>query len=207
VRAATWAPSGANRQAFTFVVVTERDQIARIAGLWERAAGFYCNVLAPNTCGSQDLKARAAMEHQRQHFADVPAVIFACYRPSRFGSRLVGNMRALRRVPGTLGVLAALRLLFRLRRWSDHAAAASVYPAVENLLLAARARGLGATLTTWHFALEPSFAAVLGLPRGQRIYAAIPVGYPVGRFGPVARKPVSEALRWERWAPDAEPGR
>jgi nitroreductase len=79
------------------------------------------------------------------------------------------------------------------------AEAASVYPGVQNLLLCARALGLGATLTTLHLALEGEFKRVLGIPRTVKTFAIVPVGWPIGRFGPVRRRPISEVIRWQRW--------
>jgi nitroreductase len=77
--------------------------------------------------------------------------------------------------------------------------AASIYPGVQNLLLAARALGLGANITTWHMFLEHEWKRVLGLPKAWNTYAVIPVGWPRGRFGPVTRRPASEAIHWDRW--------
>ncbi len=68
-------------------------------------------------------------------------------------------------------------------RWSG----ASIYPAVQNMLLAARALGLGAILTTRHLLYEKETEAALGLPPGVHSYAILPIGYPMGRFGPVGR--------------------
>jgi len=77
--------------------------------------------------------------------------------------------------------------------------AASVYPGVQNLLLTARALGLGATLTTMHLFLEAEFKDVLGVPRNVKTYALLPVGWPQGRHGPVSRRPVTEVIRRDRW--------
>jgi nitroreductase len=79
------------------------------------------------------------------------------------------------------------------------AEAASVYPGVQNLLLTARALGLGATLTTLHLALESEFKKVLGIPKSTRTFALIPVGYPLGRFGPVRRRAAEHVIHWDRW--------
>src|SRR3954447_1611926 len=62
---------------------------------------------------------------------------------------------------------------------------ASIFPAVQNMLLAARAVGLGATLTTLYLIHEKETEAALGLPEGQHSYAILPIGFPMGRFGPV----------------------
>jgi nitroreductase len=76
---------------------------------------------------------------------------------------------------------------------------ASIYPAVQNMLLAARALGLGATLTTRHLLYEKEAEAALGLPPGVHSYAIIPIGYPMGKFGPVGRGPLKEIVYQDRW--------
>jgi nitroreductase len=75
----------------------------------------------------------------------------------------------------------------------------SIYPAVQNMLLAARALGLGATLTTLYLGFEKEAEAALGLPDGVHSYAIIPVGYPMGRFGPVRRTALSDVVYEDRW--------
>jgi nitroreductase len=76
---------------------------------------------------------------------------------------------------------------------SDSAAVgASVFPAVQNMLLAARALGLGATLTARHVAFREEVEKLLGLPDTMRSFAILPIGYPMGKFGPTRRLPVSE---------------
>jgi nitroreductase len=74
-------------------------------------------------------------------------------------------------------------------------AGSSIYPAVQNILLAARALGFGATLTTLYLNFEKEVEAALGLPTDWHSYAIIPIGYPMGRFGPVAgfRSPMSSS--------------
>ena len=76
---------------------------------------------------------------------------------------------------------------------------ASIYPAVQNMLLAARALGLGATLTTRHLLYEKEAEAALGLPPGVHSYAILPIGYPMGKFGPVGRGPLKEIVFQDRW--------
>jgi nitroreductase len=75
----------------------------------------------------------------------------------------------------------------------------SLFPAVQNLMLAARARGLGTTLTTLHKLREREVKAVLGMPDDWETVALIPVGYPRGRFGRVLRRPSAQATHWDRW--------
>jgi nitroreductase len=70
---------------------------------------------------------------------------------------------------------------------TTHWSGGSIFPAVQNILLAARALGLGATLTTLHLSFEKETEAALGLPPDAHSYAIVPIGYPMGRFGPVHR--------------------
>ena len=76
---------------------------------------------------------------------------------------------------------------------------ASIYPAVQNILLAARALGLGATLTTLYLTFEQEAEAALGLPADVHSYALLPIGFPVGRFGPVRRVALDDVVFEDRW--------
>ncbi|MDA0269529.1 MAG: nitroreductase family protein [Chloroflexi bacterium] len=76
---------------------------------------------------------------------------------------------------------------------------ASIYPAVQNMLLAARALGLGATLTSRHIRHAAEVDAIFGLPADAHSYAIIPLGYPMGRFGPTRRAPLEEVVYSDRW--------
>ncbi len=78
--------------------------------------------------------------------------------------------------------------------------ASSVWPGIQNLLLAARASGLGAAPTTYALAFRDELEAVLELPSGVRAQAVIPVGVPLGRFGPVRRLPVDDVMMCDRWS-------
>ena len=81
----------------------------------------------------------------------------------------------------------------------DVRTAAGVYPAVQNLMLAARSLGLGTTLTTRHRQAMPETRAALGIPDDVTIHAVIPVGYPLGRWGEAPRRPVREVAHRDRW--------
>jgi len=75
----------------------------------------------------------------------------------------------------------------------------SIYPAVQNMLLAARVLGLGAPLTTLYLQFEKAAEAALGLPPGVHSYALLPIGYPLGRFGPVRRIALADVVFEDRW--------
>jgi nitroreductase len=76
---------------------------------------------------------------------------------------------------------------------------ASIYPAVQNMLLAARALGLGATLTARHMVYAREVDSILGLPPNYASFAILPIGYPIGKFGPVRRGPLNEVAFLDEW--------
>src|SRR6185437_14453450 len=78
-------------------------------------------------------------------------------------------------------------------------AGSSIYPAVQNMLLAARALGLGATLTTLYLNFEKEAEAAFGLPPDVHSYALLPIGYPMGRFGRVRRVPLADVVYEAQW--------
>lgn len=82
---------------------------------------------------------------------------------------------------------------------------ASLFPAAQNLMLAARALGLGSTLTTFNDHADSEIREWLELPDDVRIACMLPIGWPARDFGPVRRRPVDEVIHWERWQPDLRP--
>jgi nitroreductase len=117
-------------------------------------------------------RSRAALQWQADHLQDVPALIIACTDADP------AMTPAGRRAAG----------------------AVSIWPAIQNLLLAARALGLGATPTTLALADRDASRTILELPDDIEAHCLIPVGYPIGRFGPVQRPPVSQITRFDRWS-------
>jgi nitroreductase len=203
VEAATWAPSAANIQGFSFVVVTDREVMTRVAKLWRVVCDFYVAALwldysDPAEAAAAD-RVLESIRYQRDHFHETPALIVACYRLAEY-------RRLMRRHPGRfaralrrLGLRRSVLLFRGMPALEARVEAASIYPAVQNLLLAARALGLAANLTSWHLLLEAEFKAALGIPRDLHTFALIPVGWPVGQFGPVKRRPAAELIHRDRW--------
>jgi nitroreductase len=76
---------------------------------------------------------------------------------------------------------------------------ASIYPAVQNLMLAARAEGLGTTLTTLHKLHEAEVRQLLGVPDDVETMALIPLGWPKGKFGTPSRLPIEKVVYWDQW--------
>jgi nitroreductase len=75
----------------------------------------------------------------------------------------------------------------------------SVLPAVQNLLLAARALGIGSTLTTLHDDVMPRVQEMFNVPDSAQFYCCIPLGYPRGRFGTTLRRATSDTTYWDTW--------
>ena len=171
LEAATWAPSGSNRQPWRFVVLRSPEVRAVLGpayrrGWAEMGAGYGLSEVDPD-----DNSPRARMGRTMQEFVDnfesVPVYVLFCVE---------GRGR-----PPLL---------------SD---GASIYPAMQNFMLAARAHGLGTVPTTWFAYAEDELRQVVGIPDEWLIAALLPVGYPRGGHGPVRRRPVDDFVRLDQW--------
>jgi nitroreductase len=201
ITAATYGPSGGNNQTYSFVVVTDRDQVARLAPIWRRIVDFYVASQSPPEHMSEDAWQRliATLRYQADHFEEIPVLIVACYELRSAMKRMMRNLDKQRAGLRALGPWHSISSTRNIAKFASTGETASVYPGLQNLLLMARALGLGATLTTWHTLFEQEFKSVLGIPRHVNTYAIVPVGWPMGRFGPVNRRPAVDAIRWDRW--------
>lgn len=182
IEAATWAPTGGNAQPWRVVVVRDPErkrELGRMyADRWVAYAKGHRGLLESQPEGVRDRAERMlrAGDHLAAHFGATPAVLVFCFNPERMAI----TDAALDRVSVVGG--------------------ASVYPAIQNALLACRAEGLGCVLTTLLCECEPQVRALLGIPEPWGTAAAIPVGYPVLRgHGPLSRRPVEKMAFAERW--------
>jgi len=202
IEAASYAPSGGNHQTFSFVVITDREQIARLAPIWRRIVTWYITTQTPPEHMDDAAWGRltATLQHQADHFEEIPVLVIACYEIRTAMKRMMKNLGLQRAGMAGLGVGKTLASLRNANRMAGLAEAASIYPAVQNLLLAARAHGLAATLTTWHLMFEQEIKKALGIPRYVHTYAIVPIGWPAGNFGPVRRRDARESIHWERWS-------
>lgn len=179
IDAANQAPSGSNAQNGRWIVVRDRAVREKLAELNMKVFQAYTApagarpVALPHQAADARARMLEAVRWQAQHFAEIPAHVIAC-----------------------LQVALPLRDTFT----AGAGAGGSIWPGVQNLLLAARALGLAATPTTFAIADRAAAREVLGLPEDILPFALIPVGYPLGKFGPVTRRPVSEIMRWDRWS-------
>jgi nitroreductase len=173
--AATRAPSGSNRQPSRFVVLRDGPTAREARSILGR--GFRAMWSAKRRgdgydegSGVDPASPKARMAATMQHFVD-----------------------HIEEAP--VIVLACVE------HWHDghFTEGASVYPACQNLLLAARALGYGGVITMWHQAFEAELASTLGLPEGVSIAATIPLGVPVGSHGPVRRRPLADLVAEDGW--------
>jgi nitroreductase len=173
--AATRAPSGSNRQPFRFIVL-ESGPVARDA---KRLIGAGARQF-------WDAK-RAADGYDRGTGA----------RQDSPKSRLARAMQHY--VDNYESVPVVVLACFMRYRDPSPTEGASVYPACQNLLLAARSLGYGGVMTGWHHAVETELRALLAIPDEAAIAATITLGRPAGRHGPVRRRPLSELIYGEKW--------
>lgn len=172
VDAATQAPSASNTQPWRFVVVTDPGRRARIGDIYRRLAERH---IRDQGLESGRLPPDTARVYRRAlafagRLGDAPALILACVEG---------------RAPSEPAAASA---------WYG-----SIYPAIQNLMLAARARGLGTVLTTLHKAADDEVKAALDIPGGVETVALIPVGHPEGRWDRPRRRASSEVTYRDRW--------
>jgi nitroreductase len=174
--AGTFAPSGGNRQPWSFVAVSEpsaaRGSPSATATAFRRYAELAAEAAkAPDYSDAKRRNVRAAT-YLAEHLHEVPVLLF---------------------VAG-----------WKRRGETQHQA---LFPCIQNVLLACRAVGLGASLTTLHVAFHAEIDAYLGLPPEQPSCAMLPIGWPLGKYGRPPRRPVDQSLYWERFDASRPAGR
>jgi nitroreductase len=166
------APTGSNAQNWEFVVVRDPAVKARLGRQNRRAWAIYGRIGRRLARGDARMeKVLRAVQWQADHFEEGPVLVVACLRGPRMP----------------------------LWTMAESAFFGSIYPSVQNLLLAARAAGLGAALIT--LPLWSTWAArrILGLPWSVTPCALVPLGWPRGRYGPTTRRPVGEVVSLDRY--------
>jgi nitroreductase len=172
IEAATKAPNGGNKQPWEFIVITDRDLITKVGQIYRDA---WLGALGATPPPNESPVYRSA-RYLAHHMPEVPAMVLACVDHAR-GS-----------TPYTLG-----EPIVRGRY------ASSIWLAVQNLFLAARALGLGTRLTTAHLRREEEIKALLSIPEHIETVALIPLGYPQGNFGSTSRLPAREVTSYNRY--------
>ena len=173
VQLALQAPSSTNQQTWHFVIVTDADVRAAVAEHYRAAWSTYAGGASPHDPRPDESSLGAASRHLAAHLHEVPAHVFPC-------------------IEGRPEGLAAPDLA---------ALYGSIVQAAWSFQLAARARGLGSSFTTYHLDHEREVAELLGIPYDEVTQVAlIPVAYSIGTdFRPATRRPLETVLHWNRW--------
>jgi nitroreductase len=171
LRAATWAPTGANAQAWRFIVLRAPEQRAVVA----QAAARALQVIEPVYGMSRPMPG-----DDKPHARNNRATYELHDRAGEFNS-----------------------VLFTQKRFptaSEWLLGGSIFPAMQNFLLAARAQGLGACMTSWaSYGGEQLLRDAVGVPDDWMLAGHIVVGWPKGRHGPLRRRPLAAAVNFDRW--------
>jgi nitroreductase len=189
LESATMASSAGNAQNWVFMVVRDPERRAKVGAVYRKGSDIAAKVYAAR--GKPDHLSEA--QYQRfmssgawlwEHLAEAPVILIPCLRQRAMPVR--------DRLPPEVSWDDELA-------YSDRIRGASIYPAVQNIILACRALGLGTVLTTNHLRCEDDLKTVLGIPGDVATFALMPVGWPLQNFGPLTRKPVREVAFADRW--------
>lgn len=189
LEAATQAPSGGNAQNWGFVVVRDAGLRAKLGAIYRRGSDIAAKIYAARgrPAHLSEAQYRRFMQNSGwlwDHLAEAPVLLVVCLRKRA--------MPAREKLPPEIGYDDELA-------YADRIQGASIYPAVQNIILACRALGLGTVLTTNHLRCEADLKALLGIPEEVATFALMPIGWPLQNFGPLTRKPVREVAYADRW--------
>lgn len=171
IDAATKAPNGGNRQPWEFIAITDPEVIAQVGGVYK---DVWLNAQG-HEAPPDEPPAYKAARYLAHHMPEAPALILMCVDHGATSSSADGE-------PFVRGSQAS-----------------TIWPAAQNLFLAARALGLGTRLTTAHVRGEQRVKDILGIPNHVETVMLTPLGYPRGNFGPVQRRPASEVTSYNRY--------
>ncbi len=170
ISAANQAPSGSNSQMARWLVARDPEVKQKLADLNRKHAEPYIQPSLDNPSSDKQRRMLEAVVWQMDHMHEIPALIVACFN---YPEKVEGI--------------------------DVYRQAGSVWPGIQNLLLTARSLGLGAAPTTLALRDQDAVREVLNLPETFAALCLIPVGYPMGKFGPVSRRPVEEIMRFDQW--------
>ena len=189
--AAIRAPSGGNAQNWAFIVVRDPEARHQLGLIYRKASDIAAAVYAargrpPHLSEQQFARMLGAGGHLWEHMGEAPVLLIPC------GRRPVVPPREL--LPPAIAARYEDELAY-----AERIRGASIYPAVQNIILACRALGLGTVITTNHIRCEDEVKALLGIPEDVATFALMPIGWPLDPFGPLTRRPVAEIAHADRW--------
>jgi nitroreductase len=190
--AAIRAPSAGNAQNWAFIVVRDPAQRAKLGAIYRKASDIAAAVYQArgrpgHLTEAQWGRMMAAGAWLWEHLGEVPVLLVPCLQRR--------DMPPAEALPPAVAARYGEEL-----RYLDRIRGASIYPAVQNIILACRALGLGTVITTNHLRCEEEVKAVLGLPGEVETFALMPVGYPLDKFGPLTRRPLHEVAHADHWS-------
>jgi nitroreductase len=189
--AAIRAPSAGNAQNWAFVVVRDPALRHRLGLIYRKASDIAEAVYAargrpPHLSERQFARMLEGGAYLWNHLGEAPVLLIPCQRKPVVPPR--------EKLPPAI----ALRYDDELA-YAERIRGASIYPAVQNILLACRAFGLGAVITTNHIRCEGEVKTLLGIPEDVDTFALMPIGWPIDKFGPLTRRPLAEVVHTDRW--------
>jgi nitroreductase len=189
--AAIRAPSAGNAQNWAFIIVRDAELRRGLGAIYRKASDIAAAMYAargrpPHLTEAQFQRMMSTGGHLWNHMGEAPVILLPCQRQPVVppAEALSPEMRAHHQ--DELAYAARIR-------------GSSIYPAVQNIILACRALGLGTTITTNHLRCEDEVRALLGLPQDVDTFAMMPIGWPLDAFGPLSRKPLAEVVHADRW--------
>jgi nitroreductase len=190
--AAIRAPSGGNAQSWSFVVVRDVEQRAKLGAIYRKASdiasAFYAARERPaHMTDKQYERMLTSGAHLWDHMGAAPVLLVPCLKRAQLPPRAALPPEVAARYDAEIAYAERIR-------------GASIYPAVQNIILACRAFGLATLITTNHIRFEADVKQVLAIPADVDTYALMPIGYPEGKFGPLSRRPVVEVTYADRWS-------
>jgi nitroreductase len=188
LEAAIQAPNAGNRQNWLFMVVRDPEQRRRIGEIYLRVSSWvlqrYQHQSKPAYQSAEEYEhMMQGGLHLYEHMGDAPVLLIPCLR--------VTVLELPAEIPPEVRTA--------MREAAPWTAGASIYPAVQNIILACRALGLGTVLTTNHTIAEEEIKEVLNLPPEFRTFALMPIGYPERNFGRVKRRGIAEVAMLDRY--------
>jgi nitroreductase len=189
--AAIRAPSAGNAQSWAFVVVRDAELRRGLGTIYRKAsdiasAMYQARGRPAHLSEEQYQRMMSSGAYLWDHMGDAPVLLLPCMRDRPTQPRET--------LPDVMQAIYERELVY-----ADRIRGASIYPAVQNIILACRALGLGTLITTNHIRCEDEVKALLGIPDDVSTYALMPIGFPRGKFGPVTRRPVAEVAHADRW--------
>ena len=189
--AAIRAPSGGNAQNWAFIVVRDAEKRRQLGAIYRKASDEVSAIYAArgrpaHMTAAQYERFMLAGAYLWDHLGDAPVLLVPCLTTR--------DMPPAEALPPDVQARYPVHL-----EYQERIRGASIYPAVQNIILACRGLGLGTLITTNHLLHEGEVRSLLGIPDNVFTFAVMPIGYPLGKYGPLSRKPVSDVAYADAW--------